>query len=91
MTVNEILERIAELNPKALSADGLDEAVIGIVERCGMEPVLCYDARKCVEILMERDGMTRDEAQEFFEFNTLGAYMGEGTPMYLTVSLEEEE
>ena len=87
MTVNDILDRIAELNPKALSADGLDEAVIGIVERCGFEPVLCYDVRKCVQILMDRDGMTR----EFFEFNTLGAYMGEGTPMYMTVSLEEEE
>ncbi len=31
---------------------------------------------------MERDGMTDEEAIEFFEFNIKGAYMGEGTPLY---------
>jgi hypothetical protein len=29
--------------------------------------------------------MTRDDAEEFFEFNTLGAWMGEHTPLFMTM------
>jgi hypothetical protein len=29
------------------------------------------------------DGMDYDEAMEFLEFNTLGAWAGEGTPLFL--------
>jgi hypothetical protein len=64
-----------------LKADGFDEAIIGTVERCGSETVLCYDYNKCVEILMEY--MTEEEAIEYMDFNVVGAYMGEDTPMFL--------
>jgi len=32
---------------------------------------------------MERDGMDYDTASEFFHFNTLGAWAGDGTPLFL--------
>jgi hypothetical protein len=32
---------------------------------------------------MERDGMTYEGAAEFFQFNTLGAWVGEHTPLFL--------
>lgn len=32
---------------------------------------------------MTRDGMTEEEAQEWYEFNILGAYCGEGMPVFL--------
>ena len=32
---------------------------------------------------MVKDGMTRDEAEEYFDFNTQGAWVGEQTPGYL--------
>jgi hypothetical protein len=32
---------------------------------------------------MSRDGMTPEEAQEYFEFNIQGAYVGESTPIYV--------
>ena len=32
---------------------------------------------------MQRDGMTEEEAQEFFEFNIACAYVGEYTPIYM--------
>lgn len=35
------------------------------------------------EILVQRDGMTYDEADEFFEVNCQGAYAGDQTPAYL--------
>ena len=30
-----------------------------------------------------KDGMTDEEAMEYFEFNVVGAWMGEGTPIFL--------
>jgi hypothetical protein len=32
---------IADLNPDALLADGFDDAIIGVAERCGQLPTLC--------------------------------------------------
>jgi hypothetical protein len=71
---------ISEDYPDLLTIDGFDEAVIGVVERAGLLAV-CYDRNKIISILM-RD-MNETEAVEYYEFNILGAYMGEATPVYL--------
>jgi hypothetical protein len=65
-----------------LFADGFDDAILGVVERCGFDPVVCYSADKIIDILM-KDDMSHEEAVEYYEFNILGAYVGEKTPMYL--------
>ena len=79
-----MLDYLGELNPDMMVLTDMDEALIGYVERCGTSPLACYDVDKCIQILMERDGMTDEEAMEYFSYNTLGAYMGEHTPMFLT-------
>ena len=71
---------ISEEHPDLLTLDGFDEAVIGVVERAGLLAV-CYDRNKIIQILM-RD-MNQADAWEYYEFNILGAYMGESTPVYL--------
>lgn len=73
-----------------LKADGFDSAVIGIAYRCAQQPILAYDYDKCVEILVERDGMSREGAIEYMEFNVVGAYMGEGTPCFVHPGFMEE-
>jgi len=78
-----MLDWISELNPDAQLAEGFEAAIIGVAERCSQEPVVVYDATKCIEILMERDGSDRDAAVEHFEFNVLGAWVGENTPLFL--------
>jgi hypothetical protein len=83
-------EWVEEFNPQALKADGFDEAIIGMAERCSMEALLVYDIEKCIEILMERDGMNEEEAREYFSFNVLGAWVGEGTPLFLHRIPEKE-
>lgn len=65
----------------------LDDAILGTVERCGMERVFCYSHSKAVEIFMEQ-GMSYEEAIEWIDFNVLGAYVGEHTPVFL---FEDEE
>jgi hypothetical protein len=32
---------------------------------------------------MERDGMSREDAEEYFDFNVAGAWVGEGMPVFL--------
>ena len=72
-------EYLSEFMDEAIFYDGFDEAILGHGERCGLSVVL-YDANKCIEILM-RDGMTDEEAIEFFEYNVLGGYIGPSTPI----------
>ena len=62
--------------------DGLDEAVIGTVERLGSPTVLLYDEDKIIEILMRRDGMSNEEAIDFYAFNIVNAWVGYTTPAF---------
>ena len=67
-----------------LKADGFDAAIIGICDDkvTGSER-LVYSVEACVNILVERDEMDFDEAVEYFWFNVHGAYMSEGTPVFV--------
>lgn len=76
--LQEILEYYSE--ESFLKVDGHDDAVIGVDESTMK---LCYSVGKIIQKLMSRDGMTHEEAVEFFEFNISGAYMGEKNPIYV--------
>lgn len=54
------IEEIEEINPEALLCDGFDEAIIGMVERINLSPVVAYDVDKMIDIMVERDGMTHE-------------------------------
>ena len=46
--------------------------------------MVAYDRTRCIEILAALStGMTRDEAEEYFEFNTAGAWVGHMTPIFV--------
>ena len=79
MEINEI----NEINPEALLCDGFDDAIIGLAERINLGPVVAYDTEKMIDIMVERDGMTYEEAIEYFDYNILGAWMGEYTPVFI--------
>jgi len=61
-----------------LKADGFDDAVIGI-DTNSMR--LIYSVQKCIDILKE-DEMDEIDAIKYFEYNVLGAYVGEKTPIW---------
>ena len=73
-----------------LFCDGHDNAFIGFMWRFGQnEPITAYSQKKIIDNLMA-DGMTFDEAQEYFEFNIIGAWVGSGTPCFIEdISIEE--
>lgn len=63
-----------------LVANGYDEAFIGVANQFD-RVMAVYDRQKCIEILM-RD-MCEEDAHEYFEFNVVGAYVGENTPAFI--------
>jgi len=81
-------EEVAEYNEEALICDGFDEAIIGVAERINLGPVAAYSVEKILEILMERDGMNYEESLEYFQYNIIGAWMGEYTPVFIYTNEE---
>ena len=74
-----------------MTADGFDEAVVGTITSYGRGESILYSTEKILGIMMERDGMSADEALEFFHYNILGSYNGEGMPSFLNDHVEPLE
>jgi hypothetical protein len=75
----QLLESIAEFNPEALLADGLEGAILGY----DTKGRVIYSVGSIIDILVERDGMSYEDASEHFSFNIECAYVGEHTPIYM--------
>lgn len=75
---------------ETLTADGFEDALIGIGWQ-HTKALAVYDYDKCVGILIDRDDMTREEAVEHMEFNVVGSYVGEFTPIFVRVGFKELE
>ena len=86
----DIQELVESYDSEMLIADGFDDAIIGVSERFGRSPVIAYDKDKCIQVLMDRDGMDYEDAIEFFNFNVIGAWVGKGTPEFITVKDSDE-
>jgi len=84
--INDIIIEHGYEDEEILLADGLEEAFIGL---SAMQPSrqMCavYDYDKCIAVL-EKD-MSYDEAVEYFEFNTVGAWVGEHTPIFVNTGM----
>ena len=81
----DIQELVESYDSEMLTADGFDDAIIGVSERFGRSPIIAYDKDKCIQVLMDRDGMDYEDAIEFFNFNVIGAWVGDGTPEFITM------
>jgi len=91
MPKQTIREQVAEVDEEILFADGFEEALVGVSTQFNRGPVALYDWDKCVKILMERDKMDYDEAVEFMDFNVTGSWVGEKTPAFARLMVEEPE
>jgi hypothetical protein len=81
LTREVIHEALVAMDESALLMDGFDEAFIGWSRR-GNEPLLAvYSYDKMIDVCVDRDGMEYEEAVEYIDFNCVGAWMGERTPI----------
>lgn len=85
----EEIENSLDEDDDILFMDGFDEAIVGLGTRFGItEPIVVYDKNKVIEILMN-DMESEDEddsytmALEYFEYNIIGAWVGDRTPMFI--------
>jgi hypothetical protein len=81
--MNTLREKINDLlseDETILLADGFESAFIGIARQFNTAFAV-YDRDKCIEILTEN--MSHEEAEEYFQYNVEGAYVGENTPAFL--------
>ena len=73
---------LAYFDESVILADGFELAFLG----CGYSysgSYAIYNLGTCIEILMQRDGMSFDEAEEYIEYNVLGAFVGDKMPVFL--------
>lgn len=68
-----------------LFLEGFDAAIIGVGQRCGQPDIVAYDADKIIAILMKDHGMSEEDANEFYEFNVVGALVGDETPVFIVL------
>jgi len=76
-------KEISDLDPEVLLLDGFDDAIVGVASRCGQPLIAVYGMDRMVRVLVERDGLTEEEAVEHLEYNVLGAWVGDRTPAVL--------
>jgi hypothetical protein len=86
--MSNIRDQIAEMNPDAILWEGFDAAIAGIAERCSKQPLVVYDWDRCIKVLTD-DGLSYEEAVEYLDFNVIGAWVGEHTPLMMR-KLEED-
>jgi hypothetical protein len=78
--IKQKIENLLGEDENVILADGFEDAFIGIGRQFG-KPIAIYDRYKCIDIL--KKDMSEEEAEEYFQFNTEGAWVGEQTPIFL--------
>lgn len=72
----------------AVLLDGLESAIVGIVEDFGSPGrKMLYSKQGILNILQERDLMTMGEAEEFYDYNILGLHAGEQNAVFLDLDI----
>lgn len=81
---NEDMRQYCEgIDPAIMLADGFERAFIGTAHHAGNGDVAVYDMAACLKSLVD-GGMSEEEAQEYFDHNVSGAFMGSKTPVFIT-------
>ena len=87
VTYKNIEEFAEEMGVENLiTVDGYDEAFVGVADRFGKVPVAVYSYEMCIQLLMRDGDMSHEEALEFFEFNTIGAFFSDDQPIFIHFS-----
>jgi len=66
-----------------------DDAIIGVATSSLGMMAVAYSEPKVIDLIIKHDRMTPDEAMEYYQFNILGAYVGENTPVFIDDSVLE--
>lgn len=79
---NQIADEYEDVPLMFMDPKTYDAAIIGVIEGKAHELAVAYDYDKVIKINM-KDGGTREEAIEWYEFNQVEAYVGKHTPVFV--------
>jgi hypothetical protein len=89
---HDFSKKISMEDGQTLYADGFEKAFVGLARQFN-NVLAVYNYKACIDVLMMRDGMSEDEAVDYMEFNVVGAWVGDHTPVFMvneTVGFEDE-
>jgi len=72
-----------ELAPEAMIMPGYDDCILGVALQFGKPSCIAYDKDKVIQKLMRGEGMSAEDAHDWFDYNMLGSYVGETTPVFI--------
>ena len=79
MEVVDIRSQIIEHNPEAILWDGLDSCIVGM----STDGRAIYSLDSLVEHFQVYEEMSEEDAVEYVDYNIVGAYVGEYTPIHM--------
>lgn len=74
-TIMDALDHLLAEDETVLLADGFEDAFLGVARQFG-RPFALYDRQACIDVLINRDAMDEEEAEEYFSFNVEGSIPG---------------
>jgi len=80
-TTEEVLEKVRDINPEAILWDGFNDCIIGLSH----QGVVVYDQNLMVEKFMSENNTDVEEAVEYLEYNVFSTYVGEHTPIHVSL------
>lgn len=86
-----VYHSLADANPLAKTAIGLESAYLGIGRRAGCEPLALYGYDACIDILMAAGSESPDEARDHLDYNVLGSYHSPHMPVFVSHMCDQVE
>jgi hypothetical protein len=82
MTTDEIVEELLASDEAVLLPIEYRSALIGVGYRFNSGPLAVYNLNTILEILTS-DGTSMEDARDWYEYNMIGAWVGDGTPIFV--------
>ena len=80
--INEYIADCGFAEEGIILYDGFENAFMGLASKYHSASAV-YDYDKCLDILLNRDGMSPEQADEYMQFNVVGAWLGDATPIFI--------
>lgn len=87
MEPQSVIDQLSDLNPDAYLFENMDSALIGIGQIGHKEPVAVYSRAKIYAKLLA-DGLSDDDAAEYFYGKFVNTWAGENTPVIIDDATE---
>ena len=85
----DVYRDLSQVNEHALVCREYDSAYLGYTVGAGGSSRAVYDYDLCVDALVENEKLSPEEAEEYFNFNTLFAYVGVNTPLFIVTRMTD--